>query len=88
VRYTGAALTYNLGGVVGGGTAPLLATRMTAAYGTAAPVGWYLGGLGLLAVLCLLALPDRGGCDLTVDHRLGDGGPAGRAAVAGGGAVM
>lgn len=88
VRYTGAALTYNLGGVVGGGTAPLLATRMTAAYGTAAPVGWYLAGLGVVAVLCLLTLPDRSGCDLTVEHGLGDGGPAGRAAVASGGAAV
>ncbi|GAA1985362.1 MFS transporter [Kitasatospora viridis] len=72
VRYTGAALTYNLGGVIGGGTAPLLAARLTAAYGTAAPVGWYLAGLGAVAACCLLALPERGGCDLTVDHPLGD----------------
>ncbi|MFE9425191.1 MFS transporter [Kitasatospora sp. NPDC006697] len=70
VRYTGAALTYNLGGVVGGGTAPLLATRLTASYGTAAPVGWYLAGLGVVAVCCLLLLPERGGCDLTVDQPL------------------
>ncbi|MGF1430311.1 MFS transporter [Kitasatospora sp. LaBMicrA B282] len=68
VRYTGAALTYNLGGVVGGGTAPLLATRLTAEYGTATPVGWYLAGLGLVSVLCLLALPETGGVDLTADH--------------------
>ncbi|MFI9271289.1 MFS transporter [Kitasatospora sp. NPDC052896] len=67
VRYTGAALTYNLGGVIGGATAPLLATRMTAHYGTAAPMGWYLVGLGVVSVLCLRALPETIGRDLAVD---------------------
>lgn len=73
VRYTGAALTYNLGGVVGGGTAPLLATRLTAVYGTATPVGWYLAGLGVASLLCLLLLPETSGVDLAADQR-----PAGR----------
>ncbi|MER8182976.1 MFS transporter [Kitasatospora sp. NPDC094015] len=64
VRYTGAALTYNLGGVVGGATAPLVATRLTAAYGTAQPVGWYLAGLGAVSLLCLAALPETRGRQL------------------------
>ncbi|MGW6912841.1 MFS transporter [Kitasatospora sp. NPDC054939] len=64
VRYTGAALTYNLGGVVGGATTPLIATRLTEAYGTAAPVGWYVAGLGVLALLCLRLLPETTGRDL------------------------
>ena len=64
VRYTGAALTYNLGGVVGGATTPLVATRLTAAYGTAQPAGWYLAALGVLALGCLWALPDTTGAEL------------------------
>ncbi|GAA2146879.1 MFS transporter [Kitasatospora kazusensis] len=64
VRYTGASLTYNLGGIVGGATAPLVATRLTAAYGTAEPVGWYLAGVGLVSLLCLAALPETRGNDL------------------------
>ncbi|GAA2825858.1 MFS transporter [Kitasatospora paracochleata] len=64
IRYTGAALTYNLGGVVGGATAPLVATRLTATYGTAQPVGWYLAGLGAVSLLCLVALPETRGGDL------------------------
>ncbi|MDH6577009.1 MFS transporter [Kitasatospora sp. MAP5-34] len=64
VRYTGASLTYNLGGVVGGATAPLVATRLTGAFGTAEPVGWYLAGVGLVSVLCLCALPETRGSDL------------------------
>ncbi|WP_083977540.1 MFS transporter [Kitasatospora azatica] len=87
VRYTGAALTYNLGGVVGGATAPLLATRLTAAYGTATPVGWYLCGLGVVAVLCLLALPETRGVDLTVERYSEGAGRAQRAAAVSGGAA-
>uniref|UniRef100_UPI00068EB9A0 MFS transporter n=1 Tax=Streptomyces sp. NRRL WC-3742 TaxID=1463934 RepID=UPI00068EB9A0 len=64
VRYTGAALTYNLGGVVGGATTPLVATRLTEAYGTAQPVGWYLAGLGVVALACLRLLPETGGTEL------------------------
>ncbi|MFD7597269.1 MFS transporter [Kitasatospora sp. NPDC059812] len=64
VRYTGAALTYNLGGVVGGATTPLVATRLTEAYGTAEPVGWYLVGLGVVALGCLWLLPETGGAEL------------------------
>ncbi|MFB7910179.1 MFS transporter [Kitasatospora sp. NPDC056076] len=68
VRYTGAALTYNLGGVVGGALTPLVATRLTGVYGTAQPVGWYLGVLGLVALGCLWLLPDTTGAELaTVD---------------------
>ncbi|WP_051812167.1 MFS transporter [Kitasatospora sp. MBT63] len=64
IRYTGAGLTYNLGGVLGGATAPLVATRLTAVYGSAEPVGRYLAGLGAVSLLCLLALPETRG------HRL------------------
>ncbi|MFF4818497.1 MFS transporter [Kitasatospora sp. NPDC001309] len=64
VRYTGAALTYNLGGVVGGALTPLVATRLTGVYGTAQPVGWYLGVLGLVALGCLWLLPDTTGAEL------------------------
>ncbi|WP_327680114.1 MFS transporter [Kitasatospora sp. NBC_00458] len=66
VRYTGAALTYNLGGVVGGATTPLIATRLTDAYGTAEPVGWYLAVWGVVALLCLRLLPETSGTDLAV----------------------
>ncbi len=64
VRYTGAALTYNLGGVIGGAMTPLVATRLTEAYGTAQPVGFYLAGLGVLALGCLRLLPETTGAEL------------------------
>ncbi|GAA3037914.1 MFS transporter [Kitasatospora albolonga] len=64
LRYTGVALSYNLGGVVGGATAPLVATRLAAEYGTAAPVGWYAAGVGVVSLLALRALPETRGRDL------------------------
>lgn len=88
VRYTGAALTYNLGGVVGGATAPLLATRLTAVYGTATPVGWCLAALGAASVLCLLALPETNGQDLSLDQPIADyGGRRASTAISGGPAI-
>ncbi|MEJ3746203.1 MFS transporter [Actinomycetes bacterium KLBMP 9797] len=53
-RYSGAALAYNLGGVVGGAVTPVVATVLRPA-----AVGWYLTGTALLGLLCLLAIDDR-----------------------------
>lgn len=58
VRYTGASLAFNIGGVVGGATAPLVAAQLTGAYGTAEPVGWYMAGIGVVSLLCLRALTE------------------------------
>jgi MFS family permease len=56
-RYTGAGIAYNLAGVIGGGTAPMIASRLTEA-GHASSIGWVLAGFGALSVLCALALPE------------------------------
>ncbi|KQV23999.1 MULTISPECIES: MFS transporter [unclassified Kitasatospora] len=71
LRYTGVALGYNLGGVVGGATAPLVATRLNSAYGTAVPIGWYAAGVGVVSLLSLLALPETRGRDLAAVRRPG-----------------
>ncbi len=41
VRYTGASMAFNLGGILGGGLAPIIAQAL-ADRGGLAPVGWYL----------------------------------------------
>ncbi|GAA4432769.1 MHS family MFS transporter [Actinokineospora soli] len=56
-RYTGAGIAYNLAGVIGGGTAPILAADLSAAHGGQA-VGYVLAAFGLLSVICTLALPE------------------------------
>lgn len=56
-RYTGAGMAYNLAGVIGGGTAPMIASRLSEA-GHASAIGWVLAGFGLLSVACALMLPE------------------------------
>ena len=56
VRYTGISISAHVGGAIGGGLAPIVAASLLASYGSAMPVGIYLGGLACLAFLCALLL--------------------------------
>jgi metabolite-proton symporter len=57
LRYSGAGLAYSLGGVAGGAVAPLVATRLQSAFGSAS-VGWYVSFMALVSLGCLLGLPE------------------------------
>ncbi|MFI0514185.1 MFS transporter [Streptomyces sp. WSLK1-5] len=59
VRCTGAAVGYNLGGVVGGALTPLVATALVE-HGGRVPwgVGAYLTGVALLSLGCFALLPE------------------------------
>jgi metabolite-proton symporter len=57
VRYSGAGLAYSLGGVAGGAVAPLVATRLQSAFGSAS-VGWYVSAMAGVSLVCLLLLPE------------------------------
>jgi MFS family permease len=59
VRCTGAAVGYNLGGVLGGALTPIAATAL-AGHGSRVPwgVGAYLAGLALLSLGCFALLPE------------------------------
>ncbi|MFF9084822.1 MFS transporter [Streptomyces sp. NPDC014991] len=59
VRCTGAAVGYNLGGVLGGALTPLVATAI-AERGGRVPwgVGAYLSGIALLSLACFALLPE------------------------------
>ncbi len=56
-RYTGAGMAYNLAGIIGGGTAPYLASDLAGAGNTGA-IGWMLAGFGALSVVCVLLMPE------------------------------
>lgn len=56
VRCSGASVSYNLGALIGGALAPLVATRLTATIGSYA-VGWYLVAACCCSLLCVRALP-------------------------------
>ncbi len=55
VRYSGASLTFNLGGILGASFAPLIAIWLATNYGISY-VGLYLSLAGLISVLSLLAI--------------------------------
>ncbi|MEU6572873.1 MFS transporter [Streptomyces sp. NPDC046805] len=59
LRCTGAAVGYNLGGVLGGALTPFAATAL-AAHGGRVPwgVGTYLTGIALLSLACFTLLPE------------------------------
>ena len=72
VRYTGISLSYQLGSIVGGGLAPLIATAIYASSGTSWLIGAYMAGANVVALLCLLLLRtprsrSGGGPDGTTD---------------------
>ncbi|MCX5383111.1 MFS transporter [Streptomyces sp. NBC_00083] len=60
VRCTGAAVGYNLGGVIGGALTPIVATALSRGDGPPWGVAAYLTGLGLLSLGCFALLPETG----------------------------
>ncbi|KAB7644942.1 MFS transporter [Polymorphobacter fuscus] len=55
VRYTGASMAFNLGGILGGGLAPIAAQALSE-WGGLQPVGWYLAAACAASLGALLAL--------------------------------
>lgn len=62
-RYTGAGLSYNLGGIIGGAIPPILAAQIVA-NNSSIWVGVLLAGLSAVSLLCVLALPETKNNDL------------------------
>ena len=55
VRYTGASVAFNVGGILGGGLAPMIAQAL-ADQGGLVPVGYYLSGAALISLVALVFL--------------------------------
>jgi metabolite-proton symporter len=55
VRYTGASMAFNVGGIIGGGLTPMIAQALSA-QGGLVPVGIYLGVAALISLVALLPL--------------------------------
>lgn len=56
-RYTGAALSHTLGGIIGGALLPVFSPMLLASYGGAA-IAMTMGGLALVSLGCVIALPE------------------------------
>ena len=55
VRYTGASMAFNAGGILGGGLAPIIAQAL-ADRGGLAPVGWYLAACAIASLVAVWSL--------------------------------
>ena len=58
VRYTGSAMAFNIGGIVGGGLTPFIAQSL-AKSGGLKYVGYYLAAAGLVSLLAMIPLHPR-----------------------------
>jgi hypothetical protein len=58
VRYTGVSVTFNLGGIIGGGLTPFIAASL-AERGGLELVGYYLAGAALLSLIGLWQVRKR-----------------------------
>lgn len=64
-RYTGAGLGYNIGGILGGGIVPILASAISASYGGTG-IGLLLSATGVISLVCAWLLQETRGQAL--DH--------------------
>lgn len=55
VRYSGASIAFNVGGILGGGLAPIIAQAL-ADRGGLTPVGWYLAGAAAVSFVAIAPL--------------------------------
>ena len=60
LRYSGASLGYQLASITAGGPAPLVALYLFQTYGTSMAVAAYVALTGLVSLVCVWLLPDRG----------------------------
>ncbi|WP_374455943.1 MFS transporter [Nocardioides sp.] len=66
-RYTGAGMAWATAGVIGGGTGPIVATKLTEA-GHTEGIGWMLAAYGVLSLVAMLAIPETSKRQLEADN--------------------
>ena len=64
-RYTGAGLGYNIGGILGGGIVPIVASAISATYGGTG-IGLLLSATGVISLVCAWLLQET--CGQALDH--------------------
>ncbi|MFF1494523.1 MFS transporter [Streptomyces sp. NPDC058304] len=85
IRCTGAAVGYNLGGVLGGALTPIVATALADGSGPPWGVAVYLSAIALLSLVCFALLPETN--PTVVRARTGPGTESGTSAGTGTGAA-
>ncbi|MBS9373196.1 MFS transporter [Rhodococcus sp. B50] len=71
IRYSGASLGYQVGAILGGGLAPMVATSLFAATGTSLSITGYFVLIALISLMSILLLrvPSAGHADFTDSRR-------------------
>jgi MFS family permease len=64
-RYSGASFAYSAAGIIGGGISPLIATDVLARTHSTTGVSWYLIGIAVLCLVCLLFMAETRNGDFT-----------------------
>ncbi|MBX7442902.1 MULTISPECIES: MFS transporter [unclassified Arthrobacter] len=68
VRFSGVAVTYAIGSILGGAFAPTISQALLEATGTTSAVSWYILAATLIGATATLCLRDRPGIPLGPDH--------------------
>ena len=68
IRFSGVAISYALGAVIGGAFAPTIAQALLQATGTTASVSIYLVGMSVISLVAVSLVKDRKGIDLSVGN--------------------
>jgi hypothetical protein len=68
LRYSGASLTYQVSGVLGGGLAPLISLKLLDVYGTATAVAVYVAAALCLTIVSLLLARETRDLDLHAER--------------------
>jgi MFS family permease len=69
IRFSGVAISYALGSIIGGAFAPTIATALVQATGTTTSVSVYLLIVALISAGAVLVLRDRSGIDLSISNQ-------------------
>ena len=67
-RYSGSSFAYSAAGIIGGGISPLIATDVLASTGSTTGISWYLIGVAVLCLVCLLFLTETKDSDFSDGH--------------------
>jgi MFS transporter, MHS family, shikimate and dehydroshikimate transport protein len=68
VRFTGIAVSYNIGSILGAAVAPIVATYIVAKAHASWPLGVYLIAMAVVSFVCAALLPETRSADLTTDR--------------------
>jgi MFS family permease len=68
LRYSGASLGYQLGSVIAGGPAPLIATALFAAYHTGYAIAIYIAACAMVSLVSAALMPDYTGKDISAEY--------------------